>query len=311
MFGLIKYKSSREKKFRKYSSPTFPIFPFLRSLTQKGWSSHEMAHSYHQNSLLQTEWAWDVLFKNFKFKGDEAILDYGCGDGKISALLSRLAQNGTVKGVDISSEMVNFASSQFPKLNYPNLSFFKTQNDSLDYQNNKFDLITSFCVFHLVDEPIKLLQQFNFMLKKEGRIIITFPFFNTAKPSNFNTMLGKVFSKHKLSMSKRTEENIQVRENEDFLRQQVEASGFRILSYKIVDTYDFFPNREEFIAWLVGTLPGNYSFPKNKVHEMASEYVDTLMKIEPRIFAQNGWLQRVGQRVDVCAEKISELDIKI
>jgi len=41
------------------------------------------AEEYHKNSSIQYE-ATNQLLQNFQFKGNDKILDVGCGDGKIT-----------------------------------------------------------------------------------------------------------------------------------------------------------------------------------------------------------------------------------
>ncbi len=297
----LNFQSFRKKRAKKRIKMSSLLTACVRQAKREGWSSVEMAHKYQRSSLLQTEWAWDVLFSNFRFVGNENVLDYGSGDGKISALMARLASKGTVKGVDISPAMVDFASAQFPTSNYPNLSFSKSES-TLSISN--FDLITSFCVFHLIDKPSQTLTYFNSILKTKGKLVVTYPMIDPNKNLVFSKVLGEIFKKHGLQFSKRSEENTQIRKDETFLRQQVEASGFRIISLKVVDTYDFFMTREDFALWLAGTLPGNDNFPQHKVDEIASEIVERFVELDPEAFAANGWVQRIGQRVDLIAEKI-------
>lgn len=52
--------------------------------TDQGWNCDELAKMYFHNSEIQRQWAWESLSK-VSFSGSEKILDFGCGDGKISA----------------------------------------------------------------------------------------------------------------------------------------------------------------------------------------------------------------------------------
>ena len=54
------------------------------------------AEDYARNSSAQLEWATELMAK-LALKGDEAILDIGCGDGKITAELARHLPRGLVK----------------------------------------------------------------------------------------------------------------------------------------------------------------------------------------------------------------------
>ncbi len=45
------------------------------------------------------------LLDEIKFSGDEVILDMGCGDGRITAALSKKIPNGKIIGTDPASKM--------------------------------------------------------------------------------------------------------------------------------------------------------------------------------------------------------------
>ncbi len=60
------------------------------------------AADYARNSEAQLGWARELLDK-LSLGGDEALLDIGCGDGKVSADLSRRLSSGSVLGIDSSA----------------------------------------------------------------------------------------------------------------------------------------------------------------------------------------------------------------
>lgn len=47
--------------------------------------------------------------KKLGLTGEESVLDIGCGDGKVTALLSSRLRNGKVKGIDSSPDMITLA----------------------------------------------------------------------------------------------------------------------------------------------------------------------------------------------------------
>ncbi|HEX2623263.1 MAG TPA: methyltransferase domain-containing protein, partial [Phototrophicaceae bacterium] len=63
---------------------------------------------YAKNSGAQLGWARELITK-LNLKGDEALLDVGCGDGKITAELARAVPDGFVLGVDSSPDFVAYA----------------------------------------------------------------------------------------------------------------------------------------------------------------------------------------------------------
>src|SRR5437764_3881206 len=66
------------------------------------------AADYAKNSSEQQRWARELIGK-LALRGDERILDVGCGDGKVTAELAASVPRGSVVGVDSSPEMIGFA----------------------------------------------------------------------------------------------------------------------------------------------------------------------------------------------------------
>jgi trans-aconitate methyltransferase len=80
------------------------------------------AADYAANSAVQQTWARELIAR-LNLRGDEHILDVGCGDGKITAEIARAVPRGFVAGIDASEEMIGFAHKAFPPPQIPNLQF--------------------------------------------------------------------------------------------------------------------------------------------------------------------------------------------
>ena len=61
---------------------------------------------------MQQTWARELIAR-LNLRGDEHILDVGCGDGKVTAEIARAVPRGSVTGVDASPEMIEFAQKDF------------------------------------------------------------------------------------------------------------------------------------------------------------------------------------------------------
>src|SRR5579864_3250079 len=88
----------------------------------KGTVSNKVVWSaadYASNSTVQQTWARELIAQ-LKLRGNERILDVGCGDGKITAELARSVPSGSVVGIDASPQMIDFAIRKF---SIPNLGF--------------------------------------------------------------------------------------------------------------------------------------------------------------------------------------------
>jgi trans-aconitate methyltransferase len=80
------------------------------------------AADYAANSAVQQTWARELIAR-LNLRGDEHVLDVGCGDGKVSAEIARAVPRGSVVGVDASPQMIKFARAAFPRGKIPNLHF--------------------------------------------------------------------------------------------------------------------------------------------------------------------------------------------
>ena len=71
------------------------------------------AADYAANSAVQQTWARELIAQ-LHLRGDEHVLDVGCGDGKVTAEIARAVPTGSVTGIDASPEMIRFARKTFP-----------------------------------------------------------------------------------------------------------------------------------------------------------------------------------------------------
>lgn len=144
---------------------TLLLMPLL--LNAKGI---EDASTYHGNSVLQWNIASRVI-DTIEWKGNECVLDVGCGDGKITALLAQKLPEGSVVGIDISQSMIDFASHKYAEIEYPNLNFQKLDAAEITFEN-QFDVVTSFSALHWVMDQEKALKAIHQALNPGGAVYI-------------------------------------------------------------------------------------------------------------------------------------------
>lgn len=115
------------------------------------------AAEYARLSALQAAMAEEVLsLLRGRLRGDERVLDVGCGNGKVTREIAGLVPRGSVVGVDASAKMVEFAraagaggdSGGVPPAN---LSFEVVDARRLAFRD-EFDLVVSFNALHWVPE---------------------------------------------------------------------------------------------------------------------------------------------------------------
>ncbi|HEY1786573.1 MAG TPA: methyltransferase domain-containing protein [Verrucomicrobiae bacterium] len=129
------------------------------------------AAEYAANSVVQQTWARELISK-LGLRGNEHILDVGCGDGKITAEITRSVPNGLVTGIDASADMISFAEKAFPKSRVPNLEFHVMDAREIEFTRT-FDLVFSNAALHWVDDHQKFLAGAAAVLKPGGRLVVS------------------------------------------------------------------------------------------------------------------------------------------
>jgi len=141
------------------------------------------AQDYAKNSANQFQWAKELIPK-LKIQGNEALLDIGCGDGKITAELARCLPHGRAVGVDSSEKMINLAKSSFPQKEFPNLCFHVMDARKLTFQS-EFDVAFSNAALHWIVDQKAVLAGVQRSLKPSGRLL-----FQMAGKGNAKDIIG-------------------------------------------------------------------------------------------------------------------------
>jgi len=124
------------------------------------------ASGYSRIAQLQERMAAEALGL-LKLKGRERILDIGCGNGKVTAQIASRIPKGSVVGIDPSSDMIAFASNQFPAATHPNLHFEVADARSLPFRD-KFDLVVSFNALHWIPDQDGALRSIRMAMKPDS-----------------------------------------------------------------------------------------------------------------------------------------------
>lgn len=123
---------------------------------------------YQKAAIPQREWGKNLISK-ISLKGNETILDLGCGDGSVTEQLALLVPTGKVIGIDASVGMIQTAQKILRK----NLDFIHMDMNNLSYAN-QFDLIFSNAALHWVKDHNRLLQNSLTALKTGGKLLWDF-----------------------------------------------------------------------------------------------------------------------------------------
>ncbi len=132
-----------------------------------------MAHEfdgkkYEKASDHQKAWG-QTLITELDLKGDEHVLDLGCGDGSLTRHIAELVPDGEVLGIDASQGMIDAA---LPK-GTGNLCFKHLDINELNFED-RFDIIFSNAALHWVKDHNLLLRNSWRALRDHGRLRFNF-----------------------------------------------------------------------------------------------------------------------------------------
>jgi 2-polyprenyl-3-methyl-5-hydroxy-6-metoxy-1,4-benzoquinol methylase len=130
----------------------------------------------HDFSATRERLQTGVLRVIESLRGDESILDLGCGNGELARTLSRRGHHGSYLGLDFSLPLLDEAEREdfaFP------VQFMQADLVSDDWEhviarNDMFDIVFSFAVLHHIPSlelRLQIIQKIDEHLKPDGMFI--------------------------------------------------------------------------------------------------------------------------------------------
>jgi trans-aconitate 2-methyltransferase len=136
-------------------------FQQMTSSTRE-WNSSE----YHRLSQPQVSWGKKVLSR-LRLRGDELVLDAGCGTGRLTADLLQALPSGRVVGLDISQNMARSAREYLHPQFGERCQLITADLLDLPF-TNAFDGIVSTAAFHWVRDHNRLFRGLFQSLRRGG-----------------------------------------------------------------------------------------------------------------------------------------------
>jgi trans-aconitate methyltransferase len=124
------------------------------------------AEDYARNSSAQELWANELISK-LSLKGNESLLDIGCGNGRITNEIARRLPFGYVIGIDSSESMIELSSKSITN---NNLSFYVMSATDI-HLDKKFDIAFSNATLHWVKEHPAVLASLKKHLNPNAKIL--------------------------------------------------------------------------------------------------------------------------------------------
>jgi trans-aconitate 2-methyltransferase len=123
------------------------------------------AATYDRVSDAQFAWALEQLGR-LSLRGDEVVLDAGCGSGRVTAELVKRVPRGRVYGVDVAPSMVAHARERLgDRATILHLDLLEVELPE------PVDVVFSNATFHWIEDHSKLFATLGRALKPNGRLI--------------------------------------------------------------------------------------------------------------------------------------------
>lgn len=289
---------SGEKLLLNYLEPTFlergnemkkvllAVLTLVGANLFSGESSYwknETISFYVHNSELQRRWAWSFLAPYLKEVPSGArILDIGCGDGKITADITKFVPDGQVLGIDLSDSMISWAKRQYHQADYPNLSFQKGSFFETGILG-PVDWVVSFCALQHCSDQKRALCEISRVLSSHGKVLILVP----AQQDNWawNQAFLKLRTASKWHSYWESYVPRRFCSSQDY-RGLLQSTGFRVVKIDNMRTMDPFVSRDELLNWLFETYPP--VVPKEQRQEFYNEWLDEYIQLDPEALGADG-----------------------
>jgi len=231
---------------------------------------------------------------SYRFNGNEAVLDAGCGDGRVSLQLSLRVPKGRVVGIDSSRSMIEFAQQNHAS--QANLSFALKDVCELDYIS-AFDVAVSAFCLQWVPDKAAAFRALRCSLRPGGAAILIMPFRNPQiaelrKQMTRETRWNRYFVNY-LDPSDCADD----RQYEAYARQ----AGFTINSYRIDETSGSFSSIDRFANHLAALTPHLQRLPREEDKRAFMEELVTRYLVMTRPIQKTGH----ATYVYVCATMIA------
>jgi ubiquinone/menaquinone biosynthesis C-methylase UbiE len=140
-----------------------------------GLPNYRKSNRLKSRKSLYTKYAYpktdifEDIFSTYTLKGNESILDIGCGFGDLLIRLRKEGHKGKLQGVDISEGMIEEAKENSKGLN---IQFEISRAEKLPFEEDIFDIvICKHSLYHF--ELKKAIKEIERCLKEKGILIFT------------------------------------------------------------------------------------------------------------------------------------------
>jgi trans-aconitate 2-methyltransferase len=133
-------------------------------MTKRVWDGK----TYDRIGTPQAEWG-KVVLDRMQLRGDETIVDAGCGSGRVTELLLERLPQGRVLAIDGSASMIEAARERLGS--HANVEFTVMDLLALDLGGRQVDGVISTATFHWITDHARLFERLRAVLRPGGQLV--------------------------------------------------------------------------------------------------------------------------------------------
>jgi len=133
-------------------------------MTKRGWDGK----TYDRIGTPQLEWG-KVVLDRLELRGNETILDAGCGSGRVTELLLERLPDGQVIALDGSASMIEAARERLG--GHTNIEFAVMDLLELELAGRQVDGVISTATFHWITDHVRLFEQLHAIMRPGGQLV--------------------------------------------------------------------------------------------------------------------------------------------
>lgn len=126
-------------------------------------------------SLPEIQTYKKISYELLNVKARQKILEVGCATGEdVKALAERVGSKGQVVGIDVDIAMIEEAQKRTKNTSLP-IKFDQGDAEKLNFDDRSFDGCRAERLLHLLEQPLKALQEMTRVVRPGGRVVLGEP----------------------------------------------------------------------------------------------------------------------------------------
>jgi trans-aconitate 2-methyltransferase len=222
------------------------------------------------------------------FKGDEKVLDIGCGDGRITAEIAKRVPRGSVKS------LLDISNMQYP--------YKEVGGDGFHYEYN---VITAFASLSCIKDQKQVFKDIARLLAYKGKVRTVLAHKDCSYVRARTTMLTHerwkgYFVGYEIPYYPSNEQEVQTWLNAAGLKEEYVNNSAGVRKIEVPHTFN---DRKAFIEW-IGAIPLQIDrIPEKKREQFFNDIIDEYLKLVPQ--KEDGSIEIRVSVLDVRAERAS------